>query len=92
MTYLKGFIEKMREGGYNNIKIIDNASTYPPLLEYYSTIPFEVFRLKENEGHMVFWENDIFEKYRHDLYVVTDPDISIIEECPDNYLELFFSI
>ena len=92
LSYLKSIIQQLSDRGFNNINIIDNASTYPPLLEYYDTLSYKIFRLKENGGHMVFWENDIFKEYRNDLYVVTDPDISILEECPDDFLRVFFKL
>ena len=36
LTYMKMLISSLEKRGYNNIYIIDNDSTYPPLLDYYS--------------------------------------------------------
>ncbi|MBT9776252.1 glycosyltransferase family 2 protein [Clostridium sp. MCC353] len=90
LSYLERLIVKLESMGYTNIKIIDNASTYPPLLEFYDKTQYEVFRLKENMGHMVFWKNDLFNVYRKDLYVVTDPDILPIDDCPKDILKEFY--
>lgn len=90
LSYLEGLIGRLENMGYTNIKIIDNASTYPPLLEYYNKTQYEVFRLKKNYGHMVFWKVKGFKKYRNDLYVVTDPDVLPVMECPDNFMEEFY--
>ena len=90
LSYLKNLITRLEEMGYTNLKIIDNASTYPPLLKFYESTKYEVIRLKKNGGHMVFWENEIFSKYRKDLYVVTDPDVVPIKECPNDFMEIFY--
>lgn len=91
LSYISNIIHRLKEMGYTNIKIIDNGSTYKPLLEYYKNIDCEVFMLDGNYGHMAFWKCTEFEKYRNDLYVVTDPDISPIEECPNDFLKVFYS-
>mgnify|MGYP006360702291 FL=1 len=64
--YLKQLVDFLIKNEYTNIVIVDNDSSYPPLLKYFEEIKKEVaiHRLKTNEGHMVFWKNkEIFEKY-----------------------------
>lgn len=57
---------------------VDNASSYPPLLEYYEACPFEVIRCAENLGHRVVWVDPaMFESRTDDLYIVTDPDLDL---------------
>ena len=90
LSYLKKLVQQLENRGYVNIKIIDNASTYKPLLDYYDTVSYDIFRLKKNDGHMAFWKNDVFDYYRRDLYVVTDPDVSIIDECPNDFIQVFY--
>jgi len=67
---------------------VDNASTYPLLLEYYATCPFEVIRLNENLGHHAAWEADLIESRTDDLYVVTDPDLDLSSIPPDLMVRL----
>lgn len=90
LSHLEKLIERLESMGYTNIKIIDNASTYLPLLEFYNKTPYEVFRMEENMGHMVFWKSNLFDEYRKDLYVLTDPDVFPIENCPKDFLEKFY--
>ena len=90
LEYLDKMINRLEQMGKKNIVIIDNASTYAPLLEYYKKISYKVIRLKENGGHMVFWNNSVFEKYRRRFYIVSDPDIVPIDECPEDFIEYFF--
>jgi hypothetical protein len=92
LFYLKQLIDFLKKYDYNNIVIIDNNSTYPPLLNYFSEIELSVtlYRLKENYGHLVFWKNkELFNKYSNGYYVVTDADIIPVAECPVNFLSYF---
>lgn len=90
LTYLENLVKRLRQMGYKNINIIDNDSSYPPLLDYYKKTDCKVFRMTKNYGHMVFWESVLFKKYRKDLYVVTDPDVMPVENCPDDFVEVFY--
>ena len=86
VTSLKQLISSLEMRGYRNIYIIDNASTYPPLLEYYLTCPYKVFYLKQNVGCFAIWETDIYKQFINDYYVYTDSDVVPVEECPDDFL------
>lgn len=90
LSCLKKMIESLERVGVKNIHIIDNASSYPPLLEYYKQTPYDVIYVGENLGARVFWKSDIFDKYRNDFYAVTDSDLELVEECPDDLLEFLF--
>ena len=92
MRQLIVFIKKYE---YSNIVIIDNNSTYKPLLDYFETIESSVtlHRLNENMGHLIFWKNkELFDKYSKGYYVVTDADIVPDENCPDDFLLYFKKI
>lgn len=92
LYYLKQLVFFLKKNGYCNIVIIDNNSTYKPLLDYFDIIDSTVIihRLKENFGHMVFWKNEeLFEKYSKGYYIVTDPDIVPVSECPKNFILYF---
>lgn len=74
-----------------NIVIIDNHSSYPPLLDYYRSIKGKVTVeiMPENYGHMVFFENKrLQEKYGQGYYIVTDPDILPHAELPSDFMEV----
>ncbi len=89
LFYLKQLIDFLKKHNYKNIIIIDNNSTYRPLLDYFDIIETTVtlYRLKENFGHLVFWKNkELFYKYSKGYYVITDADIVPIEECPEDFV------
>jgi len=89
LTYLLELIKWLEQNGYINIFIIDNDSTYPPLLEYYSKTKYKIFKLNENIGHLALWKSGIISQFEQDYYVYTDSDIVPIAECPDDVLEFF---
>lgn len=90
--YLKKLISFLKKRDYNKIVILDNNSTYPPLLDYFNEIEsdIKIYRLSKNYGHRVFWKKkDIFDNYAKGYYVITDPDIVPVDECPHDFLEHF---
>lgn len=95
LNYLKKLIDFLTANNYTNIIIIDNNSTFEPLLDYFKTIEklVTIHRLHYNGGHMVFWSHKkLFEMYSKGYYVVTDPDIVPVPECPGDFMQCFLSI
>lgn len=92
LSYLTSLIDSLTSRGYNNIHILDNKSTYPPLLEYYRTCPHNVILLGRNIGYKALWESGVFSKFKDSYYVYTDSDMEISEECPDDFMRHFLDI
>ena len=71
---------------HRRIHIIDNASTYPPLLAYYRDVErvgLRVIRLGENVGSRALWERDILGVTGVDgEYIYTDSDVVPALFCP----------
>ena len=77
------FLEK--EERINNIYIIDNDSTYPPLLEYYKNTPAGVHFLRANYGPQHVWTSQFNCLRDADYYIVTDPDCTY-DDVPSDWL------
>lgn len=94
LTCLKLLVAWLERNGFRNIFIIDNCSTYPPLIKYYDTeYKYNIFRLNYNAGHLSLWDNkDIFSKFSRDYYIYTDPDVIPVEECPADFIEHFIDL
>ena len=76
------------------VTIVDNASTYPPLLEWYDNCPHRVIRLQENIGLAAPWRcqavpdpDELFRRYGTRFYAVSDSDLDLAET-PDDFLEV----
>ena len=93
LTMMRKFIASLESRGYRNIYIIDNASTYPPLLEWYShECPYPVFLMHENLGHLAFWKSGIYKMFQDTYYAYTDSDLELQEDCPDDFMEKFIDL
>lgn len=92
LTYLQQLITSLTERGYHNIYILDNDSTYPPLLEYYHNCPFQVIRLEKNIGYLALWSSGVFKHFKRSYYVYTDADMELAPECPADFMNYFVDI
>lgn len=92
VSSLRLLIEFLERCRFTNIIILDNQSTYPPLLDFYRDLKHEVIRLPKNYGHLAFWKSGLYDKFKWNYFVYTDPDVLPITECPLDFLNYFKSI
>lgn len=86
LSYTKQMVEYLMTVPDCEPIIIDNCSTYEPLLEWYNSSPCRIVRLDSNLGHIAPWVSGVISE-ADDLYVVTDPDLDLTE-CPIDILKL----
>ncbi len=89
LTMMLKLIDSLTSRGYNNIHIIDNASTYPPLLDWYEKCPYTVYRLEENVGHLAFWQTGLYRKFWGQYVAYTDSDVELHPDCPGDFMGKF---
>jgi hypothetical protein len=84
VTPLRDLVSWLERAGHESIIMIDNASTYEPLLEYYEQTPHSVVRLTENLGpYDSVWGGGLIAEWARDRsYVVTDSDVVPDDACP----------
>ena len=92
ITYPLQLINFLEKNGFNNIIILDNNSTYPPLLSYYETCPHRVVRERQNYGHLALWKSKLFRKIKWNYFVYTDSDVVPIEQCPEDFIQYFHQV
>lgn len=91
-TFLKATIDQLAKfaNPNNPVYVIDNKSTYPPLLEYFTTLENNktatVLRMDQNYGHRVYERDEIVEK-GGDKYIVTDPDLLFNPALPPDFID-----
>jgi len=77
----------------NPIIILDNKSSYEPLLEYYKTLSYEIIMLGNNFGHEAIWKSGLYNsRFNKNYFVYTDPDVVLIEECPSDIIQHMYTI
>lgn len=92
LTFLLQLICFLEKSGYNNIIILDNLSTYPPLLDYYKITKHKVVFLNKNLGYNALEKIDLYKKIRKNYFVYTDSDVVPVDECPIDFLLHFKNV
>ena len=82
VTLPKNMAEFLSDNGCEVI-LIDNNSTYEPLLDWYSKCPYKVYRLQENLGHKSLYTSGILDEYKDQYYYLTDHDLDLSGVPPD---------
>jgi hypothetical protein len=76
LTWTQNIVADIRRMGGEPV-IIDNLSSYPPLLDWYATKPCEVFMLEQNHGPRAPWTSGIATSGDAEFFGVTDPDLDL---------------
>jgi len=89
ISHLLRLLDWLEKAEMQNIYIIDNASTYSPLLDYYDRTNYNVLRLNVNIGYKAFWDTSIHLWFKGLPYILTDSDVLPIEDCPLDAVKFF---
>lgn len=95
---LQRLVDWLLAAGYRRIYILDNASSYEPLLKYYASLPYkapqvQVVLLGQNMGHKALWDSGVLETLNIACpYVYTDSDVVPSEHCPKDVLRHLLAI
>lgn len=88
LSCLERLVDWLEDHGVDEIHLVDNDSTYPPLVAYLETSPHRVWRVGGNLGHRAPWIIGIVaELSARGPFVVTDPDVLPAPSCPDDVFE-----
>ena len=82
----------LERAGCERIHLVDNASEYPPLLEYLERTSHDVIRLEENQGAFALWRSVLPDMDIEGRFVCSDPDVVPIDECPLDAIGYFSEI
>jgi hypothetical protein len=90
-TYIKKMVNQLKDLT-NDIIIIDNNSTFKPLLDYYETeYKYTLLKMDKNHGHKVY-ERKFVNNICGNLFVITDPDLEFNEKLPKTVLNDFIRL
>lgn len=89
---LVALVQWLERAGMNRIFILDNASTYPPLLDFYRLCRHSVIHLPENVGFLALWETAVWHEFSDDYYVYTDADVVPEDACPTDLVRHLFEV
>jgi len=86
LSFLEQQVTELSKYSDLDLHIIDNGSTYAPLLKYLDEVDCNITFMPQNEGHEVVWEKGVSRFFcKDEPYIVTDNDIL---PYTDNWLSL----
>lgn len=91
LTFLKSFLQQIKKFNHPII-ILDNNSTYQPLLDFYDQMKdpnIKIHRLDKNYGHLVY---KTLSHLLPDIYILSDPDLILNENMPNDAIEQLLKI
>ena len=87
---LRELLDWLERAGHREIYLVDNDSTYPPLLDYLVSTPHEVVRTGKNLGHRSPWLSGAVQRHAQGRsFVVSDPDVVPDRNCPLDAVDHF---
>lgn len=76
LTCLRDLLSWLSAAGHKNITILDNGSTYGPLLSFLNGCEYNVVFLNCNLGHTALWKvSSLASTINSKFFVWTDPDV-----------------
>ena len=93
LTPLLELISWLERVGQDEIYLVDNDSSYPPLLQYYRETKHQVVFLKENWGNTAVWRANLITMLGvTGKFIVSDPDVVPTEDCPDDAIDILSDV
>lgn len=88
LTTTKKLADDLYAMGYTNIHILDNDSTYPPLLEWYKNCPYTIYHAGHNHQQLAIYNSGYINQFKdHPWIVYTDSDIQLSEKTSFGFVE-----
>jgi hypothetical protein len=86
---LRQLLKWLDKAGYTRPILVDNASTYQPLVAFLDRTDIETIRLNKNYGHLAPWVSGEVQTRLESVspVVVTDCDVVPDDGCPANVVE-----
>jgi hypothetical protein len=93
-TYTFNFINQVAGLNFSKIIIMDNNSTYPPMIKLLNELEskYEVIRLDENLGPHLILRNPEYYKSLPDIFALSDPDVEFPKVLPSDFQDLLIKI
>ena len=92
---LRRLVAWLQRAGQTSIILLDNASTYPPLLDYLTAVQQDGVQVVHlpNLGYQALWQSGILRQLQVDTpYIYTDPDVVPGPDCPRDVIALCYAV
>ncbi len=91
LTTLKHTVEFLLKEPRVEVIIFDQASTYPPLLEYYKSCGVTVVYSNNNGGPPSIWGESLTSYFNDNHYIITDSDCDYTN-IPSDWLDVMLNV
>jgi hypothetical protein len=93
LSTTKKLVEDLLDRGSTNIIIIDNESSYEPLLEWYKTLPENIkVHYGPNYGHHALFQSGVLDDIKDEWCFYSDADIQLNENMPNDYQQIMWDL
>ena len=94
VTTTSDLVNWLLNAGTTKITIMDNASTYEPLFEYYNNMPEGVIMhsMGGNYGSQGFWNQLHWHLNQTEPFIITDSDCVPSPECPKDLVDVLYDL
>jgi len=93
LSTTKKLVDDLLYRDSTNIIIIDNESSYQPLLEWYKTLPSNIRILYSlNYGHHALFQSNVLNDIPEEWCFYTDADIQLNPNMPKDYQQIMFNL
>ena len=87
LYYIKNTIKQLKKFGLKNFIILDNGSTYPPIIEWFEKTNTPVVIDLSNPGPRNFFINPSIWNRLPNYFIVTDPDLEYFNSIPNSLVK-----
>lgn len=96
LSYLRNTVSWFRRHGFGRVIVLEQGSTYPPLLEYFKSDEFQksatLHRLPGNVGPRAALDELPYEYKKRTMHVFTDPDLAMPEPPAPDFISRLVSL
>lgn len=86
LSSTKKLVEQLQNLGYRQLHIIDNGSTYPPLLDWYSHLKYVTLHRYHNIGPRAIYDTGLISSFEG-WVAYSDSDLELDDLSPAGFIE-----
>lgn len=94
LTYTRDTVNFFHNMGQENIVLVDNASSYEPMIDYFKNVSNDVNIITQNvnAGPRQFFEDKGVYSLLPEYFIVTDPDLKFSNKLPTDFIDILIDV
>jgi hypothetical protein len=93
-TLLRGMLDQLLGRGFASVTVLDNASTFPPMLTLLDEVAdrVHVHRFRTNRGPAAILNDTRLWNSLPRVFCLTDPDLKFHQEMPEDFVDRLYEL